>query len=213
MRNLSFISLLMFMGLISACMKDKPEALPENLVWNPELALPIGTDRLGLNEESGFDTTLFELDTLTDFPKWVEMAVIVLERTIDFDLSLVNEHIDSIHQVLFRIGIFNGFPNEVLAQAYFMDTSNNPIDSVFSGGPLPVPAGVPIGNGETVEPSVVRRDALFDAERIAPLENATAILLRAVFEHPLVDTLLVPFYPGYFIDMEIGMMTDFTIEF
>ncbi len=201
------------MGLMSACMKDKPEALPENLVWNPELALPLGSDRLGLNTESGFDTSLFKLDTITDLPKWVENSVTVLERKIDFDLSLVNEHIDSIHQILFRIGIMNGFPNEVLAQGYFMDASNNPIDSIFSGGALPVPAGIPVGNGETIHPTLVRKDALFVAERIAPLEYATAILLRAVIAHPLVDTLLVPFYPNYSIEMEIGMMTDFTIEF
>ncbi len=61
MRTLFLISLLLCLGSLSSCMKDKPEALPENLVWNPELALPLGTDRFGLNEESGFDTTLFEI--------------------------------------------------------------------------------------------------------------------------------------------------------
>ncbi|MFO7669029.1 MAG: hypothetical protein R6W31_05165 [Bacteroidales bacterium] len=214
MRTISFISLLMFMGLMSACMKDKPEALPENLVWNPELALPLGSDRLGLNAESGFDTTLFEFaDMIDSIPKWVEETVTVLERTLDFDLSLVYDHIDSIHQVLFRVGIFNGFPNEISAQAYFMDALNHPIDSMFSEGPLPVPAGIPIGNGETIHPTLVRKDALFVAERIAPLEYATKILLRAVIAHPQIDTLLVPFYPYYSIEMEIGMMTDLTIAF
>ncbi len=84
---------------------------------------------------------------------------------------------------------------------------------MFSEGPLPVPAGIPIGNGETINPTVVRKDALFNAERIAPLENATTILIKAVIAHPQIDTLLVPFYPDYYIDMEIGMMTDLTIEF
>ena len=73
-------------------------------------------DRFGLNAESGFDTTLFELDTLTGLPYWVEMDVKWFwKEALDFDLS----SLECIHRfgepILFRLNISNGFPNEVMS--------------------------------------------------------------------------------------------------
>ena len=50
-------------------------------------------------------------------------------------------------------------------------------------------------------------------DRIAPLENATEILFRAVLLNQVIDTNLIPYYPNYEIDIEIGMMTNLTIEY
>lgn len=204
--------LLLFLALLSSCMKDKPEALPENLVWNPELAFPVGTDQYGMNAESGFDTTLFELDTITDLPLWVDEVEVVLGGSVEFDLSTLDPRIDSVNQVLFRLGVRNGFPNDALAQAYFLNASGIIIDSMFSDGPISVPPGIPIGEGERIDPAYVRKDAIFDQDRITPLEQATEILLRTILLNHGIDTSLVPYYPFYYIDVELGMMTDLTIE-
>ncbi len=212
MRTTFIIILLLFLGAFSSCMKDKPEELPNKIEWNPQVALPLGTEQIGLNAESGFDTTLFELDTLTDLPYWVEQQVVVLERHMAFDLSALEANLDKINRILFRTSIINGFPNPLLAQGYFVDAAQNPIDSMFSEGAVPVPAGRPIGNGETIDPYTVVVDAIFDKERIVPLEDAVEIILRAVIYHPQIDTLLVPYYPNYLIDIEIGIMTDLTLE-
>ena len=200
------------MSIQSSCLKDKPESLPDRLVWNPELAFPIGTDLYGMNAESGFDTTLFELDPETDLPLWVGEVQVVMEGSITFDLSTLDPRIDSVNRVLFRLGLRNEFPNEVKAQAYFLDVASIILDSMFSEGPITLPPGSPIGEGETSEASLVRKDAIFDRERIKPLENATEILFRAILLNEEIDTALVPFYPNYLIQMEIGMMTDLTIE-
>ena len=53
-----------------SCMKDKPESLPENLEWNPQLALPLGEVEFGMNSDSGFDTLLLEEDTISGLPIW-----------------------------------------------------------------------------------------------------------------------------------------------
>jgi hypothetical protein len=200
------------MSILSSGLKNKPESLPERLVWNPELAVPIGTDLYGMNAKSGFDTTLFELDPLTGLPLWVNEVEVVMEGRIAFDLSILDPRIDSVNRVLFRLSVSNEFPNETMAQAYFLDASNLLLDSMFSEGPITLPPGVPIGEGETSEASVVRKDAIFDRERIIALENATEILFRAVLLNELIDTALIPYYPNYSIRMEIGMMTDLTIE-
>jgi hypothetical protein len=200
------------MSIQSSCLKDKPESLPDRLVWNPELAFPIGTDLYGMNAESGFDTTLFELDPLTGLPLWTDQIEVVMEGSIPFDLSTLDPRIDSVNRVLFRLSVSNEFPNDATAQAYFLDASNLLLDSMFSDGPITLPPGIPIGEGQTSEVSVVRKDAIFDRERIIALENATEILFRAVLLTEDIDTTLVPYYPNYHIRMEIGMMTDLTIE-
>jgi len=194
-------------------MKDKPESLPEKFLWNPELAFPLGDDSFGLNAESGFDTTLFELDPITELPLWVGDIEVVLEGRIPIDLTSLSENIDDIHQVLFRINIFNGFPNEATAQAYFVDIDLNPIDSMFLGGAILIPPGSIVGKGEIIDPAMVRTDAIFEHERVEPLQDATEILLRATFLNPEVDTALIDFYETYHIDVDIGVMVDLSFEY
>jgi len=199
--------------LTSACMKQKPESLPDRLVWNPEVAIPLGIDSFGLNAESGFDTTLFDLDELSGLPEWVSEQELVMEGRMEFNLAALDENLENMEQILFRVSIYNGFPNKMRAQAYFVDASSNPIDSVFKDGPVPVAAGIPIGNGETINPTVEREDAIFSKERFDPLYEATAIILRSVFYDIEVDTTLVEFYRDYRIQMEIGAMLELSFEF
>jgi len=109
MRALFPIILLLISGLLTSCLKNKPESFPENLEWNPSLAFPVGIDRYGLNAESGFDTTLFELDTLTGLPDWVKAEVIMTGR-LDFNLSSFETSNEEINRLLFRVGFLMAFP-------------------------------------------------------------------------------------------------------
>ena len=199
--------------LVVSCLKDMPESVPQNLVWDPEVAIPLGTDQFGLDSESGFDTTLFDPDTITNLPGWVDELELVMEGRVEFDLSALIADTEDLNSILFRVSIYNGFPNEVMAQGYFLDPSSNPIDSMFAGGAIPVPAGTVRGNGETVDPAVVRKDVVFEHDRIGPLEDASVILLRATIVNPEIDSSLIPYYPSYHIDVEAGAMLDLTLEF
>ena len=213
MRISSLISLLLILAGFSSCMKDKPEDFPEKVIWDPELAFPIGMKQYGMNAESGFDTTLFEEDPSTGLPLWVNKVEVLMEGSIYFDLSKLDSKIDSVDWIMFRLGIYNGFPNEVMTQAYFLDATSSVLDSMFSEGPHTVPPGTPISEGESIDPSYSRIDATFDRERLSSLENTTEILFRALFLNRYIDTNLVPYYPNYEIDVEIGMMTKLTIEY
>lgn len=213
MRNLCTIILLLISGLLVSCLKDKPESLPEKLEWNPGLAFPVGIDRFGLNAESGFDTTLFELDTLTGLPEWVGRLEVTMIGRVDFDLSAFDSSNEEIKQILFRVGLFNGFPHEVLAQAYFIDEGDNLIDSMFSDGAIPLPPGLPLLNEEIINPSKLIVDAVFGEERIPGLYQSTEIILKAVIVNPDIDTTLIPYYRQYYIDMELGILTDLTLTF
>ena len=162
--------------------------------------------------ESGFDTTLFELDPLTGWPLWLNEVEIIMEGSVEFNLSAMDGYLDSANQILFRLNIRNGFPDEVLAQAYFLNASNEAIDSMFSEGPLLLPGGSPIDEGAQMNPFHVREDAIFSRERIIPLEAATEILFRAVMPNEGIDSMLIPYYPNYSIEIEIGIMADLTFS-
>lgn len=217
-RTLTVLLLLTtFLMAAVSCLKDMPESgedLPQLLQWNPDLAFPLGDDSFGLNAESGFDTTLWELDTLTQLPKWVNEASVEMTGRVPFDLASLSQDLDHINQVLFRLNLYNGFPHEVLAQAYFVDIGQNPIDSMFSGGRIPVYPGGIVGTGETIDPAVLRRDEVFGSDRILPLGQATEIILSAVItEHTAnVDTSLIPYYRKYHFDLDIGIMVSLTVD-
>jgi hypothetical protein len=198
--------------ILASCMKDKPDSLPTRLVWNPDLAFLLGYDSFGMNAASGFDTTLFELDINTGLPLWVDFDVVMTGR-IPFDLASMTSSVEDLNQILFRINMYNGFPHDVLAQAYFVDIDMNEIDSMFSDGQITLKRGGIEGNGETIDPKVERQDAIFDRDRIAPLVAATEILFEAVIQNPEIDTTLIPYYPTYQIALDIGVMVDLTIEF
>lgn len=196
--------------LLTSCLKEMPESTPQNLVWNPALAFPLGSDQFGMNARSGFDTTLFALDSITQLPEWVTRMEVVMEGRVKFDLASLNQ-LDEINQLLFRVGIYNGFPERALAQAYFLNADSVAIDSMFVNGAIIVPPGEVTGNGETIDPAVIRKNAVFEEERIAPLQDAIEILLRAVLIDPGADSTLYPYYPGYHMDLEVGVMLDLTL--
>jgi hypothetical protein len=202
--------MLLFLG---ACMKDKPEDLPQRLVWNPDLAFPLGLDRFGMNAESGFDTTLYEIDSLTGLPRWVDEVELVMEGSVPFDISSLNTEIEYVDRILFRVNLYNGFPHEVFAQAYFMSLEGEAIDSLFESGPIPVEAGRIEGNGESIRPHKETRDAILEKDRILPLLDAVEILLRATIREPVVDTALIPYYENFAIKVDVGIMSRQTYVF
>ena len=130
----------LFLMLTPSCMKDKPEALPENIEWNPQLALPLGEEEFGLNSDSGFDTLLLEEDTVSGLPKWMDQSEVVMTRIVDFDPSIISDNLDKLNRILFRVNSSNQFPHTMYSQAYFRDGGENYIDSMFQEGQMESPA-------------------------------------------------------------------------
>jgi hypothetical protein len=209
---LLFFCLTGLLFLPVSCLKDRPETFPEDLVWNPELAFPLGSHSFRMNAESGFDTTLLDLDTITGIPEWVDTTV-TLKTSFEFDLASLGETRDELNRALFRVNVLNGFPNDILVQGYFLDQADNFVDSLFLAGPLPVAAGQVVGNGETIDPNRVRQDAVYEGDRARDLEDAAEFLFSTTISSSDVDTSLIRYYPYYQIDVVIGAMLDFSIEY
>jgi len=207
---LGAICILLFVAV--SCMKDRPEELPQHLVWNPELAFPLGKDTFGLNAESGFDTSLFELDTITGLPDWFEEDTIYLEGTMDFEVSSLLNNLENINRILLRVNIYNQFPHEVYSQAYFVDDAMNYIDSIFHEGPETTGPGQ-VNKDGSVTSAHSRKDAVFDRERVFALGSATSVYFRAGFFISDVDSTLIPYYRDFEYIVDMGAMVDLITEF
>lgn len=213
-RGSSLLAALLILTLLTSlsCLRDMPEEFPGKLIWNPEVAFPLGDDVFGLNSVSGVDTALLELDTVTRLPQWASRAEVVMEGTLDFNFASIRDNLDNLNRMLFRINAYNGFPDTILAQGYFRDDSQLVLDSIFSRGPLVNPPGNLVGEGETIDPSLTIEDALFDRARIEQMDDATEIYFRAVILVRDPDIALVPYYPGYEYRIRIGAMLELIIE-
>ena len=205
------LSAVLVMGY--SCMKDKPEEFPEGLVWNPGLAFPLDIDTFGLNAESGFDTTLFQLDTLTGLPLWVNELEVVMTGQTAFDLGMLSENIEDIRRIMVRTNIYNGFPHEVAIQAYFAQWDSTLIDSLFQEGPLVVRPASPMGSGEATRASYTRKDAHFEQEELRALENSEVLYLRAVVATTEVDSAMAAFYRDYLLILDVGFLAQLSYTF
>ena len=195
-----------------SCMKDKPESLPENLEWNPQLALPLGEEEFGMNRDSGFDTLLLEEDTVSGLPIWMGQVEVVMQVVFDFDLSTISENLDQLNRILFRINCSNQFPQTMYSQAYFRDGNGTYIDSMFQEGPVETPAAEVRDQGAFIDPGKAQHDALIEGDRIPALVDAQTILFRSSFLVAFVDTSLIQAYPTFHFHIDSGLMLDLSFE-
>lgn len=204
--------MLLIMSSFPSCMKDKPEELPENLAWNPQLALPLGEEAFGMNSESGFDTLLLEEDTISGQPIWTGQYEVVLEGIFDLDLSTISDNLDILNRILFRVNCSNQFPHIMYSQAYFRDGSGISVDSMFQEGPVETPAAIVRDQGETIEEGVSQHDALIEEDRLATIASAQSILFRSGFIVADVDNSLTQAYPDFRFHIDSGLMLDLSFE-
>lgn len=215
----NFRTLLTFIFILLAavsCMKDAPDSLPDRVEWNPELAFPLGENRYDLFDVTGFDSSMIDLDTVTGLPQWVDTVVpfeVVMEGELEMDLTAILENIDQINGILFRANFENSYPDEIYTQGYFRDPGGLDLDSMFTEGPVPVPPALVRQNGELVRTGKTQQDAYFNKDRIIALEEADRLYLKAFFLVTDPDSALIPYYPEFWFDAQLGAMFDLSIEF
>ena len=213
MSKLTFLlGLCLTLLFLTGCMKDNPEALPENLEWNPQLAFPLGEEAFGMNGQSGFDASFLELDTISGLPIWTSHHEVVMEGRIDFDLSSISDNLDKLNRVLFRVNNSNQFPHTMYSQGYFRDQGGTILDSMFRDGPVETPAAEITNQGSIIVTGKAQHDALIEGDRLTGLFNAQSILYRSSFVVASPDTSLIPAYPSYQFLVDSGLMLDLSFE-
>jgi hypothetical protein len=213
MKKLLSIVLLLIIFLGYSCLKDSPEDFnnPESS-WNPSFSIAIGQTSLKMNEDSGFDTLLLLNNPTTGYPFWVEEFDVPLEYTMPFDLQEITEFSEDIVSLMFRFNVDNGFPADAIAQAYFLDISNNVVDSLFVNGPLTFDEGEVNSEGESVKKTHTQNDIVFEGDKIDALSDVRNVLLKGSINNLALDTNLIEFYPNYSVDIQMGVQVELNMS-
>jgi len=212
MKQILTFFILVLTVIFTSCLNDLPETISYDVEVNTAFAFPIGETSLELNDISGFDESLLEINPLTNEPYWVESEHIPLDYTIPFEIGDIYESAEEIVQLIFRLNMYNGFPSEVRVQLYFLDQNEFPVDSVFSDGPLLLNAATANNTGVIIRKTYSKKDILFNTQRIENLQYANKIMVYAIFSTDGIDPDLVELYDEYTIDVQIGVKANLSFN-
>jgi len=206
MKHFRIVVVFLISVLFFSCAKQEEDESN----WNPEFSLAIGYTSLQMNADSGFDTLLLQLNSLTRLPYWTEEIDIPLSYTMPFDMGQISDFSDEIISIMFRLNTYNGFPNMALGQIYFLDGTNAIVDSLFSTGPLTLNPGTV--SGETVNSTHTQTDIIFNQSKIEELTSVRNILIQGEISNVSLDTTLVEYYPNYMLGIQLGFQTELSMS-
>ena len=212
MKYFWFLILISIIVLSFSCIKDAPSDFDNpDSTWNPSFSFPVGYTSLGMNEDSGFDTLLFQLNAL-GFPLWTQEIDVPMSYTMPFDMQELNNFSEEIVSIMFRLNTYNGFPAVATGQVYFLDINSQVVDSIFVNGPLNMEPGTVVGDGETVNPTHNQSDVIFDQDKIDDLANVRHILIEGAIKNLALDTALIDYYPGYKLELQLGVQAELNMS-
>jgi len=182
-----------------------PDSISSDVTLNTSVAFPLGEASLGLNEISGFDESLLEINPITGDPYWVEFEEIPLSYTIPFDIGDIYQTSEEIVQLTFRLNMYNGFPSTVRGQFYFLDPYGFIQDSLFRDGPVELKKATANDTGKITSKPHEKKDIAFDSNRLDNLQSVNRIMVYIVFNTTGIDENLVTYYDEYLVDVQIGV--------
>lgn len=210
MRTLFVFVILSSFAFLGSCLSDFPDDFdnPES-TWNPDFSFPVGYTSLGMNEDSGFDTLLLEINPLDSLPEWYRQEIdIPMSYTMPFDMQELASFSEEIKRLMVRINAYNGFPTGITGQIYFLDINNFIIDSVFTDEPFNLSKGSVDENGRTSEKSYIQKDIELSRERIDNLHLTRNVLVEGEIKNVAIDTNLVYYFPDYEVDVQVGVQVE-----
>ena len=145
------------------------------------------------------DSSFFRINVTVKLPLDGNVNDLVLTDNADLDLTTY----ENINEVEFKLNISNAYPVKMLIQTYFLDESDNPIDSLFTGG------GISIDEAETNEDgaliSTADLDLLvpIDSSRVASILAANKVSVIGRFSSPENrDNVVV--LDSHYLDIKAG---------
>ena len=213
MKNSFFVVIVLLILSLSACLNDMPENFDNpDSVWSPSFSFPVGYTSLKMNEDSGFDSLLLLIDSLSGYPFWVDEVDVPMTYTMPFDMQELNSFSEQIVSILFRLNTYNGFPALATGQVYFLDINSQIVDSMFVNGPLNMESGTLVGDGETISPVHNQSDVIFDEDKIDALANVRFILIEGAINNLSLDSTLIDYYPGYSLELQLGVRAELNMS-
>jgi len=151
---------------------------------------------------SGFlnNESYFRIDVSVDLPLKGTINELIVSDTLDFDLS----EIEDVENAEFKFVIGNDFPATVNVQAVILDVNNSPIDVVFDGEGITLPAAALGSDGRTVDGDSFVEFVDIPADRLNTIKDGERIVLVAFIDSKNVSDDFLWLYSDYEIDFKLG---------
>lgn len=147
------------------------------------------------------DTSKLEVAIDVEMPMYGSVGQIAFKDTVGFDIA----EYDDFDRMKFRSYTENGFPFEVGFQAYFLDSTNVVLDSLFSDvKPILAPASVD-ANGIVTGTTISEVESELDEIRYLNLKtNAKKMVIVAYIETINGGSTPVKIYTDYSVSIKLG---------
>lgn len=205
MRLIKKSGFILFIVLFNSCYNAEYLEQPDlNFDWNPEIAIPLLEKTLTLDSWVGglpFEDLPFEFLQL--------LGNIELQDTIPMNLKNFNSSEVSINKVNFNFYMVNGYGAIVSGQAYFVRGNYSLIDSVFSDGPVELPAAH-IGTATDIwVPFPILEQTEYDIEAFQTItEESQFIIVKYGIDISELEESDLAFLPGQSIVVNLGVKID-----
>ncbi len=173
----------------------------------------------GLTNPDGVDKNNFitkdsryDVDVQFELPVWGYADFLLMVDTLRFNLDdILNQDIEQIKKLVFRLYTKNSFPVTIKAQAYFADAQYNVLDSLFNDSRL-ISAGVDSnGDGKTETTENESFNVEFDRDKVQNIDDAEYLLIYGRIQTTNADATPpenVKFYADYSLYAHLGVIAE-----
>lgn len=173
----------------------------------------------GLTNPDGVDKNNFitkdsryDVDVQFELPIWGYADFLLMVDTLRFNLDdVLNQDIEQIKKLIFRLYTKNSFPVTIKAQAYFADAQYNVLDSLFDETRL-ISAGVDTnGDGKTDPTENEPFNVEFNRDKVQNIDNAEYLLIWGRIQTTNADATPpenVKFYADYSLYAHLGVIAE-----
>lgn len=160
------------------------------------------------------DTSRLRLDMEVELPFDGRAQDFTQQDTIQLDIFPLDDDVEEIVSVTFRLNMNNGFPIDGYGQAYFADSNNVIVDSLLADpDEALIESGVLTGSRVTQATSKIT-DITMDRAKLERLEaaNVSRIITKARASTTGGGNTDVQIYSDYILGLKLGMMVEAVVK-
>ena len=145
------------------------------------------------------DSSFFRINVTVNLPLDGNINDLVLTDNTDLDLTTY----ENIKEVEFKLNISNAYPVKMMVQAYFLDESDNPIDSLFAGEGISIEEAEINEDGDVISTAELDLLIPIDSSRVTSILAANKVSVIGRFSSPENrDNVLI--LESHYLDIKAG---------
>jgi hypothetical protein len=122
------------------------------------------------------------------------------------------DQLDNVNYGNFIVSAKNGYPFDVVLQAYLVDAQNNIIDSLFVNGNNVIAKGITNSQHVVISPSNQRLSIPFDKAKLENIKKSKNMKLTARLNMPTPQPPEITIMDNYEIDINIILDVNYKVK-